>query len=531
MQLLPSSVKQRVTDWIVANIPLARRTIFKTLVADQSLTSAQLDVNTVHAILDGTDTGSTNEYFALCDLMLISDSHLQAEIAKRKLAMVGDQMVIAAVDKKRSDDVTAAVAIQEMVDGLPSFLEACASLLDGSLWPIAIVEKVFRRATENPKLSYEVDRLIRVPPRLFDYSTGFLRIWDTDPETGNVLSMSSDPDPKRYVTHRGHLLTTPDYRGGPMRSLVFWSLFSNFDRDWWARFLDRYGSPFMVGKYDQADDDSRIILENAFSLASKIGGIVISRQTEVELKEALSKSGGEGFELFFKVCQREKSKLIVGQTSSDDEQKGLGSGGVAKEKNNVRGDIRQFDSLWLGNTLRYQLFDPFLKINGLRGRAKISWGAQESDDIVSVTQAVANLSNADIEITDDGLATLGTNVGLPLQRKKIEQQPPGLPGMQGIPPRRGKVVPLAVDLPERYRIAETANIIIAREGAAGLARAFSGAFAPIARFIADSSSAEDLIGKITAHYSGPTWPPERLAPLILEALAAQAANGAVRDAA
>ena len=49
--------------------------------------------------------------------------------------------------------------------------------------------------------------------------------------------------------------------------------------------------------HDQADDDSRIILQNAFSLASKLGGIVISRQTDVELKEAMSKSGSDGFEL------------------------------------------------------------------------------------------------------------------------------------------------------------------------------------------------------------------------------------------
>ncbi len=476
-------------------------------------------------ILDGTDVGNTNDYFAMCDLLLLSDSHLQGEIAKRKLALLGDQFVVSAVDKKNAQDVNAAKIIQEMVDGLPSFLEACGSLLDSSVWPLAIVEKVFRPATKNQKLSYEVDKLIRVPPRLFDYTeTGTLRIWDTDPETGMVLSTRSDPDPMRYVIHRGHLLTTPDYRGGPMRALVFWSLFSNFNRDWWARFLDRYGSPFLVGKYDQADDDSRIVLQNAFSLASKLGGIVISRQTDVEIKEAMSKSGGDGFELFFKTCQREKSKLIVGQTTSADaEHGGLGSTGVATAQAHVRGDIRQFDSVWLGNTLKYQLFDPFLKINGIPGHAKISWGAEESADIEQTSMAVANLSNAGIEVTDDGLETLSTRVGLPLQRKKIDPNatPPG-PG--------GKIKPFSVIRPpDRYEMAESANESVAREGAAPLGRAFRGAFAPVAKFIEDSADAEELIAKITTHYAD--FAPGQLAPLILEALSAQAANGAARDVA
>jgi phage gp29-like protein len=529
------AITDKLQAFILSRIPLTRRNYLKQLTGDQTFTTAAIDVAMVHAILDGTDIGNTDEYFALCDHMILSDSHMQGEIAKRKLALLGDQMLIGPVDKKNPDDVRAADAIKEMVDGLPTFLTACAALLDGTLWPLAIVEKVFRRATKNPKLSYEVDKLVRVPPRLFNYNlTGYLRIWDTDPDTGMILSSTSDPDPMRYIIHRGHLLSTPDYRGGPMRSLIFWWLFSIFDRDWWARFMDRYGSPFLVGKYDQADDDSRIILENAFQLASKIGGIVISRQTEVELKEAMAKTAGEAFDLLLKVCQREKSKHIVGQTTSADaEHGGLGSTGVAKEQAQVRGDIRQFDAIWLGNTLQYQLFTPFLQINGIRGRAKIAWGAEEADDINSTTEAVANLSNADLEVTDEGLETLGLRVGLPLQRKKI-QTPPAGPGGFGQP----KTSKLSASFPGRqwgqhgdppsslYDRADAANGSIANSKAAELAQAFRGVFAPVARFILDSSSSEELIGKIETHYAG--WSPAKVADIILTALEAQAANGAAR---
>ena len=524
-----TNIKERLARFIASRLPLSRRTIYTPLWGEQPISTVNIDAATVHSILDGTDFGNTNEYFALCDLIILSDSHIQGEIAKRKLAILGDPFVVAPVDKKNTDDVKAAATVKEMVDGLTSFLPACAALLDGTIWPLAIVEKVFRPSA-NPKLSYEVDRLIRVPPRLFDYTqTGSLRIWDTDPNTGMVLGTHHDPDPMRYITHRGHLLTTPDYRGGPMRSLIFWWLFSNYDRDWWARFLDRYGSPFLVGKYDQADDDSRIILQNAFSLATKIGGLVISRQTEVEIKEALSKSGGEGFDLFLKICQREKSKLIVGQTTSADaEHGGLGSTGVAKEQANVRGDIRQFDSIWLGNTLRHNLFDPFLRMNGLPGSATIIWGAEEADDIAQLSDAVASLSNAGIEVTDEGLETLAAKVGLPLQRKEIVDQSQGLNGLPAGPRRSMKALSAPGHL-ARFEQADLANATIARTTSARLARAFSGAFAPVGKMVADSSSPEELIQKIDTFYAG--WSPGVVSEIILEALAAQAANGAVRDAA
>ena len=91
------------------------------------------------------------------------------------------------------------------------------------------------------------------------------------------------------------MLTTPDNRGGPMRSLVFWWLLSSMGRDWWARFLDKYGSPFLVGKYDQADDASRGVLERAFQWAVRVGGIVVSKQTEVEIIQASASQSGDAF--------------------------------------------------------------------------------------------------------------------------------------------------------------------------------------------------------------------------------------------
>jgi len=129
-----------------------------------------------------------------------------------------------------------------------------------------------------------------------------------------------------------------------MRSIVFWWLLSVMDRDWWARALERFGSPFIVARYDQADDKTRSKLEIALSMATRLFGVVVSKETEIELKEAASSQSGDAFDKFHTVCQREKSKHILGQTLSSEAQgTGLGSG-VAKGQSDVRNDIRQFDA-------------------------------------------------------------------------------------------------------------------------------------------------------------------------------------------
>lgn len=294
-----------------------------------------------------------------------------------------------------------------MLGDVPGFLPACSHLLDSTLYPVAVVEKVYRPSLQAG-LRYELAELVPVPHRLLDFTEGCLKIWDSS-QDGQRLGSKHDADPGKYIIHRGHLLSSPDNWGGPMRSLVFWWLLSVMDRDWWGRFLERFGAPFIVAKYDQADDDTRQKLEIAMSLASRLFGVVVSRQTEVELLQAAASQSGDAFEKFHTVCNREKSKLVLGQIlSSDAESTGLGSG-VAKGHQDVRNDIRQFDGTMLGATLRDQLVKQFMRINGIPGRApRIVWS---SDRIEIDGQLLSSLSSAGLELTDSAINVISDRLG------------------------------------------------------------------------------------------------------------------------
>jgi phage gp29-like protein len=461
-----------------------------------------LDVDRVHAILDTAQAGNTQELFALYRDIILSSAHLQTEFAKRKLAVLGDPLSVQPWKKRDPLDESAASVVHDEIGMFPGFMGACSHLLDSALYPVSLVEKVFVPRGEG----FGIRELRPVPHTLLDFSQdGRLRIWDVDPVTGCVMSTSHAADPHRYIIHRGHLLSSPDHLGGPLRSLVFWWLFATMDREWWARWLDRYGAPFLLGKYDQGDDQSRSTLEAAFSTASRLWGIVVSKETDVEIKQASAAGSANAYEKFHDVCNREISKLVLGQTlSAEARGTGLGSG-VSDAQERVRNDFRDFDAMMLGKTLREQLIVQYLAINGIRARApRILWGS--SDNIKLLTAAsgfLAKLKEAGFRLTNESLGVLNERIGL-------EIEPLGIP--QGVMVRTLSAEAVDVDG-------------IARAAAADLSQAFRGSLAPVRRIILESSSPAECQQRIAEFYAD--WSPNRLAALTAEALEAYSANGAV----
>jgi phage gp29-like protein len=371
-----------------------------------------MDAGRIIALVSEAEAGSTRDLFALYRDVIMVDSHIQSEWTKRKLAVLGDSISVLPFDKKIPADVQTAEAVNEAITGCKAFRMACSHMMDSSLYPISIVEKVYAPVQRG----YAIANLIPVPYHLLDWTSGKLQIFDVDPVTGYILSTKHDPDPSRYIIHKGNLLTAPENWGGPMRSILFWWLLSAMSREWWARFLDRYGSPFLVGKF--ADTEGKNLLERAFSLATRLGGIVCSRETSIEIQKVSSNDSGDAYEKFLAICQREKSKLIIGQTLSAEAQPtGLGSG-VSSLQGAVRDDIRKFDAMMLSDTLIHQLITQFCQINNLPGRVpKIGWGSQSNDELKVTGALMQSLAFANLELTDSGITQLSDSLGLSLQRR------------------------------------------------------------------------------------------------------------------
>jgi len=459
--------------------------------------ASQVDASYIHDAITAASWGRTRELFSIYRDCLVSGGHIQSEFSKRKLAVVNEPMSALAFDKADAVDKQTADTVVNLLDDADT-MRGMIHLLDSCLYPVSIVEKVFS-VRDDGKIV--LSRLVPVPHTLLDYQDKVLKIRDgMDPED---LSKAFVPDTERYIIHRGNLLTMPDCWGGPMRSILFWWLLSTCDRTWWARFLEKYGTPFTVGRYDADDDQSRTILERAFSLATRLGGLIVTRETEIDIKQSSARDSGDAFEKFHRTCDEEISKIVIGQTlSSNAQPTGLGSK-TSQLHSDVREDIRRFDALALSITIRKQLFAQLCRINRLPGRVpRCQFGTIRSpDQAESLSKILLNLRQASLEVDDSGLSDLSEVVGLPIRRALTP--PPVAPE------------PFSADMAGQLDA-------IATRLAPDLVRAFRGRDAEIARIIRESTSHDDCLRRIQA-FSANMRPAAR-ADIIHAALVAYASS-------
>lgn len=444
-----------------------------------------LNVDRVHAAVDASIHGDCTDLFAIYRDLVCTDSHLQAELSKRKLAVLGDKFTIEAADP---DDQGPADRIRQATDDVDGWMVGLGHLLESCLYPVSVVEKIYRKS-KTPGIRYELSELRPVDHNLIEFHEGkpYLReLNDSGYPTGKLIEI----DPARYIIHVGHLLSTPHQFGGPFRALVFWCLFTAMDRDWWIQFLDRFGSPFMVGKYDASDDQSRRLMERAFAKSKKLFAMVVSNDTEVEIQEASKSSSVDAYERFMAVAQREKSKFILGQTlSASADATGMGSG-VADLQGDVRDDIRKFDAATLSLTIKRGLYRQLMAINAIAGETPSPiWGAVETEDAEVSGDLINSLANAGYQVTDDGLELLSKRVGFPLER--IARQPGGF------------ATPFSADSKSEAIDGQAASLQAVREASADWVRIRRNRSARAAEIVLASDFPEEAVIALTSEFNMP----------------------------
>ena len=469
-----------------------------------------LTADRLMGIVEEAQNGDTRELFALYRDVISNDNQVRSEFMKRKIAVLGDPVTVIPFKKNDPADVAASDLCDDVIDNA-TFADAQSWLMNATLFPVAVVEKVF---APLPGGGFALKALVPVHYQLLDYSQGAMRIFDVD-DTGTPLHTSHEVTPERYIVHRCDLMPVPDNWGGAMRSILFWWLLRTMSRQWWADLLERFGVPFLKGKY--SDDKGKSTLERAFRLAVRLGAIVVSKNTEVEIVQAANGDTSNSHERFITICNQEISKLIVGQTlSSNASPTGELGGGTANLQGEVRDDIRKADAKSLAATLRGQLFEQLLAINGHTGRApKILFGSESAREQTATLTVIGKLHEAGLEPDDDALNTLSERIGFGIRRAAIPQSPmlPFSAPLSGWRPsvaaadgRATEPVPsccrtLAVTQPVPLSAADSVEDRPAATRADDLARAFAADLAPLQSVIAESTSPEDCIRRVEAWIS------------------------------
>ena len=514
------SINSEIKALIRNLLPTTTRVVVRGRQQPQA-TSHLMDVDMLHSYLRSAEQGDTTQLFGLYRDILASHAHTQGQFSTRKLAVLGDPL---SFTPKNPDDLAEAAWVADLqahFDDMPNLMHFLSHSLDSTMYPVAVSERTYR-ASSKPGWRYEIAAITPVPHIHLAWPQGEFSLKNTD-AAGNFLGTFSHPSPVRYITHRGHLLSSvPDWWGGPMRALLFWWLFATMDRDWWARFLDRFGSPFLVGKYNEADDDARYALEGAFSAATRLFGLAISKDTDVQMHQANSAGGGEAFEKFHTVANEEISKLIVGQpgTASSNGPK-IGGDGQANAQADVRADIKKYDAARLAHTLKTQILLPLAKLNGWTyPLPSVSFGviSEEAADLTG--DLMESLFRAGFEPDDDGLKKLNQKLGISLRR--INSQSPGL--ALSANPRESLIAPAATRA-ARQQQARRAVESLAAAASPKLARLLRDRTLALAAAIDSADSPESAAAAVATLAA--SYDPGTAAELVTAVLTSAAVNAAI----
>ena len=322
--------------------------------------SAGLTPQRLSALLREADSGNVTRQAELFDQMEEKDAHLLGEAEKRRNAILDVEFQITPASED-SRDVKVAEFIQEYFDNSTDWDDTIVSLQDA-------VGKGFSALEINWDVStgqaMPTD-LIFIEQKRFNFADtkGYLRKY---PLLMSDTNMMGEEIPAwkllfhRYGGKSGHAA-----RSGLYRVCAWMYLFRNYAVKDWMAFLEVFGMPLRLGKYDTgaSQEDKDALTAAIQSLGSDAAGI-ISKNTEIEFIEAL-KSGAKGDNPFLAMaefCGKEISKALLGQTLSADVGD-TGSYAASQTHNEVRLDLAKADTRSVAATVRYQLIRPMVGFN------------------------------------------------------------------------------------------------------------------------------------------------------------------------
>jgi phage gp29-like protein len=295
---------------------------------------------------------------------------VKAGISRARLrALSGDDEIAAAMDTRR--EAILAMPWRLEVDGkseadIPEPVEWIWEQFEKH------AEKVLRASMESLAYGYSVQEVV--------YANGGERItwgqitekpfeWFIPKLDGSVLYKSRQRPLGEPVDSRKFFLTVRNqtYRqpyGEALYSRLYWPWYFR-QQGWrfWVRWLERFGTPLLIGK---AQGDAKTMAEQ---LAQVANNAVIAVGASDEILLAENKSGAGHFEGFERAICARIQKVVLGQTLTSDSGGSSGTSGsyaLGQVHNEVRRDRRDADVRMVRTTVQ-RMIDVLWALNRFDG--------------------------------------------------------------------------------------------------------------------------------------------------------------------
>lgn len=215
----------------------------------------------------------------------------------------------------------------------------------------SVLEVIYKRRADG---RVGIDRVVQKPMEWFDpRPDGTLRYFAPN---GGDAGIEVDQTFKFLLTRNEPSYQNP--KGEALLSRLYWPWFFRFN-GWrfWGQFLERFGTPILVGKSTSPAKMAQALL-NAHQDA------VIAHGTDDDVKALAPGGDGATFAAMEQAVVRRIQKLLLGQTLTSDGG-GKGSGGsyaLGVVHNSVRDDLRRSDLRLVRKTVQ-KIVDALCAIN------------------------------------------------------------------------------------------------------------------------------------------------------------------------
>lgn len=353
-------------------------------------------------LLRAAEAGDPTAFMELAEEMEEKDLHYLAVLGTRKRAVAQiDITVEAGGESAREQEIAKFIrdwlTRDELEDELIDILDAIGKgySVTEILWETSEKQWLPRRLEWRRPEWFEFDR-----------------------ETGQRLLLRGEGQPQplepfAYITHFAKAKSGLPIRGGVARAVAWFYMFKNFDLKDWVTFLEVYGMPIRVGRYEAgASEEDKEVLLRAVSAIGTDAAAIMPKTMMIDFIE--NKSGGSGgseqYERFADWVDRQVSKGVLGQTLTT-EVKG-GSMAAAKVHDEVRRDIMRSDARQATATLNRDLVRPVVDLNfGPQDTyPKIVMEIPDSVDLKALSEGITPLVDRGLKV---GQAWIREKFGAP----------------------------------------------------------------------------------------------------------------------
>lgn len=264
---------------------------------------------------------------------VLSDSEVKATLGQRQLAVTRCEWQVDAGGDKRVDRQAAEYLEQQLHH--VGWDNITTKMLFGVFYGFAVAEVIYRR--DGARVGLDAIKVRN--RRRFRYGkAGDLRLLTLHSMTEGVpcerpyfwdFQVGADNDDEPYGLGLAHWLYWP-------------VLFKRNGIKFWLTFLEKFGSPTAVGRYDaDATPEERSRLLAATRAIQTDAGIILPKGMEIELLEA-ARSGTSDYKSLHDTMDATIQKIVLGQTAST--QGTAGKLGNDELQADVRDDIVKADA-------------------------------------------------------------------------------------------------------------------------------------------------------------------------------------------